>query len=74
MKTTIELAREANEYADTNWALWPGGNRWKEIRDERLVALARADEREACERDIEELLPDAGRADCAAAIRARGQA
>jgi hypothetical protein len=35
---------------------------------------ARADEREACERAIEELLPDADRGDCAAAIRARGQA
>ena len=29
------------------------------------------DEREACERAIEELLPDADRSDCAAAIRAR---
>ena len=31
-------------------------------------------EREACERAIEELLPNADRSDCAAAIRARGQA
>jgi hypothetical protein len=38
---------------------------------ERSIAAA---EREACERAIEELLPDADRGDCAAAIRARGQA
>jgi endonuclease YncB( thermonuclease family) len=31
-------------------------------------------EREACERAIEELLPNADRGDCATAIRARGQA
>jgi hypothetical protein len=31
-------------------------------------------ERVACESAIEELLPDADRGDCAAAIRARGQA
>jgi hypothetical protein len=34
----------------------------------------RESEREACERAIEELLPDADRGDCAAAIRARGLA
>jgi hypothetical protein len=38
---------------------------------ERSIAAA---EREACERAIEELLPDADRGDCVAAIRARGQA
>ena len=52
MKTIIEMAREANEYADTNWALWPTGKRWKETRDERFAALVRAEaqaeEREAC--------------------------
>jgi hypothetical protein len=42
---------------------------WTEY--ERSIAAA---EREACERAIEELLPDADRGDCAAAIRARGQA
>jgi hypothetical protein len=36
--------------------------------------FVRADERQACETAIEELLPDADRGDCAAAIRARGQA
>jgi len=41
---------------------------WTEY--ERSIA---AEEREACERAIEELLPDADRGDCAAAIRARGQ-
>ena len=38
---------------------------------ERSIAAA---EREACERAVEELLPDADRGDCAAAIRARRQA
>jgi hypothetical protein len=33
-----------------------------------------AAEREACERAVEELLPNADRSDCAAAIRARRQA
>jgi len=46
MRSTIELAREANEYADANWALWPTSNRWKKIRDERFAELVRADERE----------------------------
>ena len=51
------------------------------IYSEALVAFAKrveekatAIEREACERAIEELLPNADRSDCAAAIRARGQA
>jgi hypothetical protein len=39
------MAREANLYADANWALWPTGNRWKEVRDERFAELVRADER-----------------------------
>ncbi len=76
MRDTIDMAREANEYADTNWALWPGGNRWREVRDEHLVALARADEREACAKVCEEeaLLwpPSRDFKLCAAAIRARG--
>ena len=41
---------------------------------ERFAALVAAAEREACEIAIEDLLPDADRGDCAAAIRARGQA
>ena len=46
MRDVIEMAREANLYADANWALWPTGNRWKEVRDERFAELVRADERE----------------------------
>jgi hypothetical protein len=45
MRDVIEMAREANLYADANWALWPTGNRWKEVRDERFAELVRADER-----------------------------
>ena len=44
MKTTIDMAREANEYADSKWALWPGSFSWKKVRDEHLAALVRADE------------------------------
>jgi hypothetical protein len=78
MKTTIELAREA------------GGDDWGLFKDfmpeiERLVALARADEREACAKLCEETevvqttycmtLHDEGAKtlrNAAAAIRARG--
>ncbi len=72
MRDTLELAREANEYADTNWALWPGGNRWREVRDEHLVALARADEREACAKVCDELHPGLATKRAAELIRARG--
>ena len=84
MKTTIDMAREANEYADTNWALWPTGNRWKQIRDERFAELVRADQREIDAKVCEELVPDMSRTandasvwdvatfDCAEAIRNRG--
>ena len=47
------------------------------IYSEALVAFANlvaAKEREACEKDIEGLMPDADRGDCANAIRARGKA
>jgi hypothetical protein len=46
------------------------------IYSEALVAFAHlvaAKEREACEEDIEGLMPDADRGDCANAIRARGE-
>ena len=74
MKTTIDMAREANEYADANWALWPTSNRWKKIRDERFAEIVRADEREACAKVCEELAEKewADNERCAAAIRARG--
>ena len=69
MRDTIELAREANEYADANWALWPTSNRWKKIRDERFAELVRADEREACAKECK---IDRTSADIEIAIRARG--
>jgi hypothetical protein len=50
MKTTIDMAREADEYADMEWPLRPRGERWQKCRDERFEALVRADEREACAR------------------------
>jgi len=78
MRDTIELAREA------------GGDDWGLFKDfmpeiERLVALVRADEREACakvcdslEEQCEKLLvPDEKwptPSDCAHIIRARGNA
>jgi hypothetical protein len=67
MKTTIEMAREA------------GGDDWGLFKDfmpeiERLVALVRADEREACAEVCEELAEKewADNERCAAAIRNRG--
>ncbi len=50
----------------------------KRMHDEGFVTVGHmrqqiAAEREACERAIEELSPDADRSDCAAAIRARKQ-
>ena len=66
-----------------------GGDDWGLFKDfmpeiERLVALVRADEREACAKVCEELVPDMSRTandasvwdvatfDCAIAIRNRG--
>ena len=76
MRDTIDMAREANEYADTNWALWPTGNRWKKIRDERFAELVRADEREACakvcENEWSTLAESKYGEECANAIRKRG--
>ena len=46
MKTAIEMAKEAGI---DEW--WDSGSEWRETLDshlERLVELARADEREAC--------------------------
>jgi hypothetical protein len=47
MRDTIEMAREADEYADMEWPLRPRGERWQKCRDERFETLVRADEREA---------------------------
>jgi hypothetical protein len=55
MRDTIEMAREADEYADMEWPLRPRGERWQKCRDERLETLVRADEREACANEIERL-------------------
>jgi hypothetical protein len=77
MKTTIDMAREVYG-AHTEWSGAPLD------RLEQLVALVRADEREACAKVCEELVPDMSRTandasvwdvatfDCATAIRARG--
>ena len=67
MKTVIEMAREAGLDWQRGWTLDDEPNRF-----EAFAALVAAQEREACERAIENLLPDADRGDCAAAIRARG--
>jgi hypothetical protein len=78
MKTTIDMAREVYG-AHTEWSGAPLD------RLEQLVALVRADEREACakvcdslEEQCEKLLvPDEKwptPSDCAHIIRARGQA
>jgi hypothetical protein len=96
MKTLIEMAREADEYADMEWPLRPRGERWQKCRDERFEALVRADEREACAKVCDEessslggvaegpfvtdfgkhthMSMAAGAQNCAAAIRARGEA
>jgi len=71
MKTTIELAREVYG-AHTEWAGAPLD------RLEQLVALVRADEREACAKVCDKrYMGDNNREDmeakrCAAAIRNRG--
>jgi hypothetical protein len=77
MRDTIDMAREVYG-AHTEWSGAPLD------RLEQLVALVRADEREACAKLCEELVPDMSRTandasvwdvatfDCAIAIRNRG--
>jgi hypothetical protein len=74
MRDTIEMAREAG------WTSYDS----QDERFKAFEALVRADEREACAKVCEELVPDMSRTandasiwdvatfDCAAAIRARG--
>ena len=79
MKTVIEMAKEAG-------FTQPEGETWHEAFPqciERFAELIRADEREACAKVCEELVPDISRTandasvwdvatcDCAAAIRSR---
>jgi hypothetical protein len=52
MKTVIEMAREANRYADTHADSTDCD--WPLVRDERFAELVRADEREACAKVCEE--------------------
>jgi len=86
MRDTIEMAREADEYADMEWPLRPRGERWQKCRDERFETLVRADEREACANILDSTDLSAMSADpklqnwtaallfqYAAAIRARGE-
>ena len=54
-----KATEEANAKANASWTLMC----------KKMVAI----EREACEKDIEGLMPDADRGDCANAIRARGE-
>ena len=67
MKTTIDMAREVYG-AHTEWSGAPLD------RLEQLVALVRADEREACAKlcDIQSLTVSASAEVCAEAIRNRG--
>jgi hypothetical protein len=67
MRDTIDMARKVYG-AHTEWSGAPLD------RLEQLVALVRADEREACA-DVVESTPwsDWFRTDCAIAIRARGE-
>ncbi len=68
MKTTLELAREAKVTPDI---VATHGQFFTRI--EHLVALARADEREACAKVCETTAPSQINGyECAAAIRARG--
>jgi hypothetical protein len=73
-KTIIEMAREVHAVFDVMAMGRHDGILFTSKELERFAELVRADEREACERAIEDLMPDADRGDCAAAIRARGQA
>ena len=86
MRDTIDMAREADEYADMEWPLRPRGERWQKCRDERFETLVRADEREACANLLDSTDLSAMSADpklqnwtaallfqYAAAIRARGE-
>ena len=75
MKTTIDMAREAGFVL---------GEPWREALVKSFADLVRADEREACAKVCEELVPDMSRTandasvwdvatfDCAIAIRNRG--
>jgi hypothetical protein len=85
MRDTIEMAREADEYADMEWPLRPRGEGWQKCRDVRFETLVRADEREACAKvcddlpapdvysDTDKSMWDVTCVDCAEAIRARGE-
>ena len=50
MKTVIEMAREANRYADTHADSTDCD--WPIVRDERFAELVRSDEREAIIQEI----------------------
>ncbi len=84
MRDTIDMAREAGFFEDTG----DGQGMWITNTSclKAFEALVRADEREACAKVCEELIPDMSRTasdasvwdvatfDCASAIRARGEA
>ena len=68
MKTVIEMAREAGGVI---WSDKSASMHRTEL--ERFAELIRADEREACAKVCENITPDHPQ-ECAAAIRARGEA
>ena len=74
-----EIADEAEAYADRDFK---GEINWGEAYESKLIALIRADEREACAKVCDDLAesfeqvrdfgPCAGAEHCADAVRARG--
>lgn len=81
MKTIVELACEAGFMSDDEGVYLDNRDGVCQKQIERLIALVRADEREACAKVCEEMptyvsrynaLIQASAKDCATAIRARG--
>ena len=67
----IRMVREANRYASNQTN---DSHDWQEIRDERFAALVAAAEREACAAICDRFQARGMQpAECAGAIRARGQ-
>ena len=48
MKTVIEMADEADEYADAKLGVGEYHPDWHEVRDAHFAELVRAEENEAC--------------------------
>jgi len=65
-----ELADQAEAYTDRDFRDFKGEINWAEAYESKLIALIRADEREACALICDEHADDP--VYCGAAIRARG--